>query len=947
MKTKYWYALLKRIRLGRAVLLVAAVSLSAIVVASAMRLDLTPSNNPGDSATGPQLNSSNQIVAASTTFVVNYLGDADDASPGNGVCATVDGDCTLRAAIREANARPGTDDINFDVGLTGTIPFGSGGGTYQITDDLSIQPHTGQARNLTIQSIGARVFTVNAGVTLLLTNMTITNGGSGGATPFSFGGGAIWNDRGRVFVYNVTFSANYSCSPVPTCESGRGHGGAIANSGYLEVWNSTFVNNVSPPGRDGGAIYNFADDTTGIIYNGSAVIVNSTFFGNRAGRQGGGILNYFGALTVINSTIAGNHAEAGGGIAGTLLTLRNTILAYNTAVNPATANCHIPIVDQGGNLSSDGSCPFTHPTSKSNTDPLLGPLQNNGGRTDTMALLPGSPAIDAGVPRPVPPLTEADCKDHVGLPLTYDQRYFPRPVDGDGDGIKICDSGAYELQAPPTTAHLKLAKEVTNDNGGTAIPTDFILSADGPTPISGPGGVESDVTPGTYTLSETGPSGYSASAWVCTGGTQNGSQITLALGQSATCTITNDDQAAHLKLVKDVTNDNGGTALPTDFILSADGPTPISGPGGAESDVTPGTYTLSETGPSGYSASAWVCVGGTQSGSQITLAQGQSATCTITNDDQAAHLKLVKNVTNDNGGTAIPTDFILSADGPTPISGPGGAESDVNAGTYNLSESGPSGYAASAWSCEGGSQSGSSITLAPGENVTCNIENNDQQAFITVVKDVINDDSGLAAPDDFNLTLDGNPVLSGVAVPVNPGTYTAGETLLPGYTFEGFSGDCNSNGEVTVALGESRTCTLTNNDIPAPPIKVTGGGQIQVPDPTSNRKATFGFNADQNEAGSTAATGHFNYVNHDTGLHINGSVNDIQVIALNPDGSPKTVQFSGTCDGPGPACTFIVTVEDNGEPGTSDEFGIIVTGEVTESQSQRVISKGNIQFHIR
>ena len=54
--------------------------------------------------------------------------------------------------------------------------------------------------------------------------------------------------------------------------------------------------------------------------------------------------------------------------------------------------------------------------------------------------------------------------------------------------------------------------------------------------------------------------------------------------------------------------------------------------------------------------------------------------------------------------------------------------------------------------------------------------------------------------------------LSGVAVPVNPGTYTAGETLLPGYTFDGFRGDCDSNGDVTVALGESKTCTLTNND---------------------------------------------------------------------------------------------------------------------------------------
>jgi CSLREA domain-containing protein len=861
MKTKYLYDLLKRIRPWHAVSLVAAVTLSAVIVASAMRPDLTPPKNPGNPAAEPQPESVSQSVALSTTFVVNDLGDADDASPGNGICATVAGDCTLRAAIRETNALPGIDTITFGVGVTGTIPFGTGGGTYQIDDFLYLNGPG--ARQLTIHGIGTRIFKVNAGVTFSLSNLTITNGGSGGATtPFSFGGGAIWNDRGRLFPTNVTFSANYSCTPVPTCTSGHGHGGAIANTGYLEVYNSTFVNNVSPPGRWGGAIYNFrfVDDTTGIIYDGRAVIVNSTFFGNSAGGHGGGIANDGGDLTVINSTIAGNHAETGGGIdysvKGGILMLRNTIVANNTAVTPATANCRIALIagaldDDGGNLSSDGSCGFTEPTSKNNTDPILGPLQNNGGQTDTMALLLGSPAIDMGVLRPVPPQTRADCKG----PLTFDQRSFPRPVDGDGDGIAICDSGAYELQAAPTTAHLKLVKEVTNDNGGTAVPTDFILSADGPTPISGPGGVESDVNAGSYTLSETGPSGYTASAWVCTGGTQNGSQITLALGQSATCTITNDD--------------------PT------------------------------------------------------------------------AHLKLVKNVTNDNGGTAVPTDFILSAAGPTSISGPGGAESDVNAGSYTLSETGPSGYAASDWSCEGGSQSGSSLTLAPGENVTCTITNNDQQAYITVVKVVINDDGGLAAPDDFNLTLDGNPVISGVLVPVNPGTYTVGETLLPRYTFEGFSGDCDSNGNVTVAPGESKICTLTNNDVPAPPIKVTGGGEIPVPEPNSHSKASFGFNADQTQAGSTAATGHFNYVNHETGLHINGSVNDIQVIATNPDGSPKTVQFSGTCEGPGPACTFIVTVEDHGEPGTSDEFGITVTGDLTESQSQRLISKGNIQFHIR
>ena len=66
-------------------------------------------------------------------------------------------------------------------------------------------------------------------------------------------------------------------------------------------------------------------------------------------------------------------------------------------------------------------------------------------------------------------------------------------------------------------------------------------------------------------------------------------------------------------------------------------------------------------------AIAWSCVGGTQTGSSVALALGESATCTITNDDQPAHLTLVKNLVNNNGGTASATDFTLSAAGPTPI----------------------------------------------------------------------------------------------------------------------------------------------------------------------------------------------------------------------------------------------------------------------------------------
>jgi Ice-binding-like len=126
--------------------------------------------------------------------------------------------------------------------------------------------------------------------------------------------------------------------------------------------------------------------------------------------------------------------------------------------------------------------------------------------------------------------------------------------------------------------------------------------------------------------------------------------------------------------------------------------------------------------------------------------------------------------------------------------------------------------------------------------------------------------------------------------------------------------------------------------------KVTGGGQIPVPNPDSNNqfatglgRASFGFNS-QPERGCTdgAAKGHFNYVNHVTGLHVDGKVLNSQLIA------PNTVRFTGEC---GTGCTFTVTVQDNGEPGILDTFGLSVTGTKNEVRSQRIISRGNIQFH--
>jgi hypothetical protein len=147
-------------------------------------------------------------------------------------------------------------------------------------------------------------------------------------------------------------------------------------------------------------------------------------------------------------------------------------------------------------------------------------------------------------------------------------------------------------------------------------------------------------------LTETTLAGYTPSSWSCTGGTQSGANIALALGGAATCTISNDDIAPLLTLVKVVTNDNGGTKTVSDFPLTASGPVTISGVTGATSvtgrAVNAGSYALTETTQTGYTASSWSCSGGTQSGANIALALGGAATCTISNNDNPSFIIIDK-----------------------------------------------------------------------------------------------------------------------------------------------------------------------------------------------------------------------------------------------------------------------------------------------------------------
>ncbi len=261
---------------------------------------------------------------------------------------------------------------------------------------------------------------------------------------------------------------------------------------------------------------------------------------------------------------------------------------------------------------------------------------------------------------------------------------------------------------------------MTNDNGGTALESAWTLTAAGPTGFSGAGpsvssGASFDA--GTYALSESGPAGYTASAWVCVGGTQGDASITLGLGQSATCTITNNDNAPSLTLVKTVTNDNGGTAAESDWTLTAAGPTGFSGAGPAVSNgasFDAGTYTLSESGPAGYTAGAWMLrrrhperrLDRPWPGRECHLHDHQQRQRAQPDPGQDRDQRQRRHRTGKRLDSDRDRPDSISGAGPTVLS-----DASFDAGTYDLSESGPGGYTASAWSCVGGTQD--EATLSP------------------------------------------------------------------------------------------------------------------------------------------------------------------------------------------------------------------------------------------
>jgi CSLREA domain-containing protein len=320
---------------------------------------------------------------------------------------------------------------------TGGIPAGAGienQGQVDLTDSVIARNSTvnesGIPEGAGLTSIGPTAH--GAAVTLtrvLVDGNRVLNLGTGG---FAEGGG-IWAYRTDLTILESSFTGNEVV------------GGAIAVGGGFDVFRegdfilerSLVADNAAESGTFSEGAGVRIDGTTTELQR----VVNSTITGNRGvspgASTGAGIMHYGGArMEVVSSTISGNRGEGGGkdlggnlndnGAEGSVLTLRDSIVSGGVGA-AGGENCSGSGVQSAGhNIDSLDQCNFHAAGDKVNTDPLLAALARNGGPTETLGLLPGSPAIDAG----------------DACPAT-DQRGIARPQGA------ACDLGAYELVPPP------------------------------------------------------------------------------------------------------------------------------------------------------------------------------------------------------------------------------------------------------------------------------------------------------------------------------------------------------------------------------------------------------------------------------------------------------------------------------------------------------------------
>lgn len=399
------------------------------------------------------------VAAADLTVTSNA--DLPDANPGDGVCATAGGGvCTFRAAVQETNSLSGADTIYFNFASPTSITLGLGEVLINdnVTISGSKMPAdiwligNGTSRVLSV---------LRAGITVTIRGVTISNGVTTGNNPgggiyvaaanislenvvvrdniSGTSGGGVYSGTGVLRFINSTASGNIA--------QGNGGGGGISVQGNNSlIQRSNIINNQAPRGGGGvevsGGTTTIVETTLDNNYTngggggllavfGTANVSRSTISNNTAYRSGGGIALPYGNINLINSTVSGNTVTNGGGGGintgenGSIgyLTVRSSTIVSNTSLysggvtggyaagvrignsilsgNVALTgpNINSQFTSLGGNLVSDrsGSMGYLETDLPDGTNPMLGPLANNGGPTKTHALLAGSPAINFGL----------------------------------------------------------------------------------------------------------------------------------------------------------------------------------------------------------------------------------------------------------------------------------------------------------------------------------------------------------------------------------------------------------------------------------------------------------------------------------------------------------------------------------------------------------------------
>ena len=393
---------------------------------------------------------------------------------------------------------------------------------------------------------------------------------------------------------------------------------------------------------------------------------------------------------------------------------------------------------------------------------------------------------------------------------------------------------------PPTksgTGTLNVKKIMVNDGGGNKRPSDFTINVDGnnPSPQSFPGsssGTSVELSNGRYSVTETGPSGYTSNP-------SSGCSGSINPDQERNCTITNvynkpvppPVTTGKIIVTKQVVNDGGGNKRPSDFTINVDGnnPSPQSFPGsssGTSVELSNGRYSVTETGPSGYTSNP-------SSGCSGSINPDQERNCTITNvynkpvppPVTTGKIIVTKQVVNDGGGNKRPSDFTINVDGnnPSPQSFPGsstGSTVTLGPGKYQVSEQGPisSEYVPGKYTpsysadCNG--------VVKAGETNNCTITNRYNPfvpgllSKLIVTKKVINDGGGNKRPSDFTVLVHGNNPSpssfygssSGTSVELKPGRYSVTETGPTSRYTTDYSKDCSGNANPN----SIKKCSITN-----------------------------------------------------------------------------------------------------------------------------------------